>query len=131
MWSDFSTKMNAAGMPSGMFQFMKPWMAALTLTPSSLRRPAIRRHRASTPTSGIAPERPGSSGWPSRPWSSRSACSPNLTPEQSLEFLAFTIADLETIIPLMEELATSWRAGNVAYVQDVTVSEFDELSRPL
>jgi uncharacterized protein YbaP (TraB family) len=126
MWSRFSTKMNAAGMPSGMFQFMEPWMAALTLTSFELEKAGY------SAASGIDSHfwnRAGEAGKQRLALETvefQIGLFAELTPEQSLEFLAFTIADLETIIPLMEELATSWREGNVAYVQDVTVSEFDE-----
>ena len=99
MWSRFSTKMNATGMPSGMFQFMEPWMAALTLTSFELEKAGY------SAASGIDSHfwnRAGEAGKERLALETvefQIGLFADLTPEQSLAFLAYTIADLETIIP--------------------------------
>lgn len=125
-WSALSAKMNAAGMPSGMFQFMKPWMAALTLMSFELEKAGY------SPASGIDTHfwnRAGEAG------KDRSALETvdfqvslfaDLTPGESLSFLEYTLADLETVIPLMEELSAKWREGDTTYVQEMMGSEFDD-----
>ena len=126
MWSAFSTKMNAAGMPSGMFQFMKPWMAALTLTSFELEKAGY------SAASGIDTHfwsRAGEAGKERLALETvefQIGLFAGLTPEQSLEFLEYTLVDLETMIPLMDELSAKWRDGDAAYVQAIMGSEFDD-----
>ncbi len=125
MWSEFSEKMIEAGMPSGMFQFMKPWLAALTLTSFELEKAGYSAE------SGIDIHfwnRAGEAGKERLALETAEfqiGLFAGLTPEQGLEFLEFTLADLETMIPLMDELSTKWRTGDVAYVQEIMGSEFD------
>ncbi len=126
IWSDFSRKMDAAGMPSGMFQFMKPWMAALTLASLELERAGY------SPAAGIDThfsERAKEAG------KERTALETvdfqvglfaDLTPEESLAFLEYTVADLETMIPVLDELAAKWSVGDTGYVQRMMGDEFDD-----
>jgi len=50
----------------------------------------------------------------------------DLTAEQSLAFLRFTLVDLETVVPELDKLLAHWRAGNVAAVEALMGEGFDD-----
>ncbi len=126
MWSDFSQKMSAAGMPSGMFQFMKPWMAALTVMGFELENAGY------SPAAGIdthfsnRAKEAGKERMALETPEFQIGLFADLTPEESLSFLDYTLADLETMIPLMDEIYSKWLVGDVQYVQEMMGEEFDD-----
>jgi len=50
----------------------------------------------------------------------------DLTAEQSLAFLRYTLVDLETVVPELDKLLAHWRAGNVAAVEALMGEGFDD-----
>jgi uncharacterized protein YbaP (TraB family) len=50
-----------------------------------------------------------------------------LSPEESTAFLRSTLDELETMVPLLDEVAASWRVGDVEPVEALLGSEFAEL----
>jgi hypothetical protein len=126
LWSAFSERMNASGMPSGMFQFMKPWMAALTLTAFELEKAGY------SPESGVDRyfwTRAGEAGKTRKALETTEfqiGLFADLTPEESLGFFEYTLADLEKVIPLMDDLSERWRTGDSGYVLELMGSEFDD-----
>jgi len=126
MWSDFSNKMSAAGMPSGMFRFMKPWMAALTVMGFELENAGY------SPASGIDThfsDRAKAAGKERMALETpefQIGLFADLTPEESLSFLDYTLADLKTMIPLMDEIYAKWLVGDAQYVQSMLGEEFGD-----
>ena len=124
VWSEFSTKMNAAGMRSGMFQFMKPWMAAITVAAFELESAGY------TSESGIDTHfwnRAKETGKETRALETADfqvGLFASLTPEESLAFLEYTLADLETMIPQLDELAEFWSSGDAQSMKEVRGEEF-------
>lgn len=126
IWSEFSRKMNAAGMPSGMFQFMKPWMAALTVMGFELENAGY------SPASGV--DIHFSNGAKAAGKERKALETPefqiglfaDLTPDESLSFLDYTLADLKTMIPLMDEIYAKWLVGDAQYVQSMLGEEFGD-----
>lgn len=126
MWTDFSQKMDSAGMPSGMFQFMKPWMAALTVMGFELENAGY------SPASGIdshfsnRAKAAGKERMALETPEFQIALFADLTPEESLSFLEYTLADLETMIPLMDEIYAKWLVGDAQYVRAMMEEEFGD-----
>jgi len=126
IWSDFSQKMDAAGMPSGMFQFMKPWMAALTLASLELERAGY------SPAAGIdthfsdRAKEAGKERMALETVDFQVGLFADLTPEESLAFLEYTVADLETMIPVLDELAAKWLVGDAGFVEAMMGDEFED-----
>jgi len=126
LWSDLNQKMNAAGMPSGMFQFMKPWMAALTVMGFELENAGY------SPASGIdtyfsnRAKAAGKERMALETPEFQIGMFADLTPEESLSFLDYTLADLETMIPLMDEIYSKWLVGDAQYVEAMLGEEFDD-----
>jgi hypothetical protein len=124
IWSKFSAKMNAAGMPSGMFQFMKPWMAALTLTSFELEKAGYSAASGIDTYFSNRAKKAGKKRLALETAEFQFGLFADLTPEQSLEFLEYTLADLETMIPQMDVLSAKWRAGDARYIQKTFMEEF-------
>jgi uncharacterized protein YbaP (TraB family) len=126
LWSEFSEKMNASEMPPSMFQFMKPWMAALSLASLELEKAGY------SPASGIdthfsnRAKAAGKERMALETVEFQVGLFADLTPEESLAFLEYTVADLETMIPVLDELAAKWLVGDARYVQTMMGDEFED-----
>ena len=126
LWSEFSEKMNASEMPPSMFQFMKPWMAALSLASLELEKSGY------SPASGIdthfsnRAKAAGKERMALETVEFQVGLFADLTPEESLAFLEYTVADLETMIPVLDELAAKWLVGDARYVQTMMGDEFED-----
>ncbi len=126
LWSEFSEKMNASGMPPSMFQFMKPWMAALTLASLELERAGY------SPAAGIdthfsdRAKEAGKERMALETVDFQVGLFADLTAEESLAFFEYTVADLETMIPVLDELAAKWLAGDAGFVQTMMGEEFED-----
>jgi len=124
VWSEFSMKMNAAGMPSGMFQFMKPWMAAMTVAAFELENAGY------TSESGIDTHFWNRAKTTNKETEALETADfqvglfASLTPEESLAFLEYTLSDLETMIPQLDEMTRMWSVGDAQAIKDVREDEF-------
>jgi uncharacterized protein YbaP (TraB family) len=126
LWSEFSEKMSASGMPPSMFQFMKPWMAALTLASLEMERAGY------SPSAGVDThfsDRAKEAGKERMALESvdfQVGLFADLTPDESLAFFEYTVADMETMIPVLDELAAKWRVGDAGFVQTMMGDEFED-----
>ncbi len=112
LWSQFSEKMNASGMPPSMFQFMKPWMAALTLASLELERAGYSQAAGIDTRFSDRAKETGKERMALETVEFQVGLFADLTPEESLAFLEYTVADLETMIPVLDELAAKWLVGD-------------------
>lgn len=126
LWADFSAKMAATGMPPSMFRSMKPWLAALSLAAFELERAGY------SPSDGIdtyfssRAKEAGKERVALETMEFQIGLFAGLTPEESLAFLEYTLADLENMIPLLDEIYSKWLLGDAAYVQTELGEEFGE-----
>jgi len=126
LWSVFNEKMNASGMPSGMFQFMKPWMAALTLASLELERAGYSQASGIDTHFSDRAKKAGKERMALETVDFQVGLFADLTPQESLAFLEYTVADLETMIPVLDELAAKWSVGDAGFVQRMMGDEFED-----
>jgi uncharacterized protein YbaP (TraB family) len=126
LWSAFSEKVSASGMPPSMFQFMKPWMAALTLASLELERAGYSNASGIDTHFSDRAKEAGKERMALETVDFQVGLFADLTPEESLAFLEYTVKDLETMIPVLDELAAKWRVGDAGYVQTMMGEEFED-----
>jgi uncharacterized protein YbaP (TraB family) len=126
IWAEFTAHVAETGFEPSFFQGMKPWMAALTLTAFELSKQGY------VSTAGLdahLSRRADESGKERRALETAEyqvSLFAELTPEQSLAFLRYTLSDLESIIPEMDKLYHDWRTGNVEPVEQLLLDGFEE-----
>lgn len=126
LWSEFTNHVTESGLDPSFFKGMKPWMAALTLTAFELS------NQGYLSTAGLdshLSRKAKESGKERRALETAEyqvSLFAELTPDQSLAFLHYSLTDLETIIPEMDQLYLDWRAGNVEPVEQLLLEGFEE-----
>jgi len=125
-WAELVVQVEKTGFPAAMFQRMKPWMAAVTITALAMTEAGY------LPSAGVdayfsrRAEEAGKERIALETAEFQVGLFADLTPEQSLAFLSYTLADLETVIPELDELSAHWRAGKVEAVEALMAEGFDE-----
>jgi len=125
-WARLMIHVEKTSFPAGMFQRMKPWMAAVTITALAMTEAGY------LPSAGIdayfsrRAEEAGKERIALETVEFQVGLFADLTAEQSLAFLRYTLVDLETVIPELDELSARWRAGDVAAVEALMAEGFDE-----
>jgi hypothetical protein len=125
-WTRLMIHVEKTSFPAGMFQRMKPWMAAVTITALAMNEAGY------LPSAGIdayfsrRAEEAGKERIALETVEFQVGLFADLTAEQSLAFLRYSLIDLETVIPDLDELSANWRAGKVAAVEALIAEGFDE-----
>lgn len=125
-WSEFVARIRDSGFQPVMFQGMKPWMAALTLTAFELTK---HGYLAAAGLDTHLSKRADEAGKERRALETAEFqvdLFAGLTSDESLAFLNYTLADLEVIIPEMEKLYLEWRAGRAEPVEEMLLEGFEE-----
>ncbi len=113
------------GMGIGGFKKMKPWMVALSLTSLELMR---ADYLGSEGIDAYFSSRAKTAGKPQQGLESidfQVSLFAEMSGEESVEFLRYTLADLDTMIPLVEEIVAAWKIGDSARIEDLLVDGFD------
>jgi len=125
-WSEFEARVEGLGFRASLYQGMKPWMAALTVAAFELTQ---HGYLAAAGLDAYFSQRADDTG------KERLALETaefqvdlfaDLSPEQSLAFLVYTLEDLALMIPEMDRLYLDWRAGSVKSVEDALLEGFEE-----
>ena len=125
-WSALMVQVERTALPAAMFRRMKPWMAALTITALAMTEAGYQ------PSAGVdayfsrRADESGKERIALETVEFQVSLFADLTAEQSLAFLRYTLVDLETVIPELDELSAHWRAGRVEAVEALMAEGFDE-----
>ncbi len=115
-------------------QRMRPWLLAVSITSAELARAGYAG------TAGVDLhffERAKSEGKRTIALESvddQVGLFADLSPEEDVAFLRYTLDELDTVIPMVDELMASWQSGNVAEVESLLIDayrEFPDLFRRL
>jgi len=118
------------GMGIGGFAKMKPWMVALSLTSFELMR---ADYLGSEGIDAYFSSRAKTAGKPQQGLESvdyQIALFADMSAEESVEFLQVTLVELDTMIPLIDEIVVAWKGGDFGRIEDLLVEGFgghDEL----
>lgn len=125
-WRLVERRAREVGLDPGGLKRLRPWMAATTLALAELQEAGyspddgVDRHffrRASERGMEVV-------GLETVEFQLRLLA--DLTPEQDEAFLLQTVRELDTVIPMVDELIESWRGGRVGEVAALLAEGFDE-----
>jgi uncharacterized protein YbaP (TraB family) len=125
-WTRLMIHVEKTSFPEGLFQRMKPWMAAVTITALAMTEAGYLSSAGIDAYFSRRAEEAGKERIALETVEFQVGLFANLTAEQSQAFLRYTLVDLETVIPELDELSAHWRAGNVAAVEALMAEGFDE-----
>lgn len=126
IWADFRSHLDAKGFPAEMFQVMKPWMAALNLTVLEMMGAGYLPAKGLDSYFSRRAGKDGKDRVPLETVDFQVSLFADLTPEQSLSFLEYTLVDLKSMIVELDELSAHWRAGEVEPVEKLLLDGFEE-----
>lgn len=133
-WSAFETHVGGLGFDAALYQGMKPWMAALTLAAFELTKHGY------LPAAGLdayfsqQAVETGKRRLALETAEFQVSLFADLSPENSLAFLRYTLEDLDAMIPEMDRLYRDWRNGDVKSVEKALLEGFEgfpELSKKM
>ena len=125
-WAKFSDRMREAGFDPKMCVSMKPWMAALTLTAFEMTSAGY------LPSAGIdayfsdRAKDAGKERMALETVDFQVGLFADLTDQQSLAFLTYTLLDLESLVPELDRLSAYWRDGDVAPIEEYLLDGLEE-----
>ena len=125
-WPALMVQVERTVLPAAMFRRMKPWMVALTITALAMTDAGYQ------PSAGVdayfsrRADESGKERIALETVEFQVSLFADLTAEQSLAFLRYTLVDLKTVIPELDELSAHWRAGRVEAVEALMAEGFDE-----
>ena len=125
-WSAFEAHVGGLGFDAALYQGMKPWMAALTVAAFELTK---HGYLATAGLDTYLSQRADETGKKRVALDTAEfqvSLFADLSSEQSLAFLRYTLEDLEAMIPEMDRLYLDWRAGNVESIERALLEGFEE-----
>jgi len=126
VWKEVSERLRGAGLQPEAFQRMKPWMVALTLTAFELVRAGYSPGAGLDSHFSNRAKATGKERLALETVDFQVGLFADLSPAQSEAFLRYTLRDLDAVIPLLDELYSQWRVGNVEPVEELLIEGFEE-----
>jgi uncharacterized protein YbaP (TraB family) len=128
IWELVESRLVELGMDVAGVQGMRPWLLAVSITSSELARAGYAG------TAGVDLhffERAKADGKRTIALESiddQVGFFAGLSPEEDAAFLRYTLDELDTIIPMVDELMANWRSGNVAEVEALLIDAYREFA---
>ena len=126
VWSDFENHVGELGFNPALYQGMKPWMAALTLAAFELTKHGYFATAGLDTYFSQRAEESGKKRLALETAEFQVSLFADLSPEQSLTFLRYTLEDLDTMIPELDQMYLDWRAGRVEQIEKALLEGFEE-----
>jgi len=126
LWAELGAAAADAGLDPSMLQFMKPWMAALSVAALELTSAGY------LPAYGLdshffqRAKEEGKERVALETVEYQIGLFADFTPDESTAFLRYTLADLKSIGPVLDGLYHHWLVGEVEPVEALLGSEFEE-----
>lgn len=125
LYDEVSKRLDDLGLGIGGFKKMKPWMAALSLTSFELMR---ADYLGSEGVDAYFSARAKAAGKPQHGLETidfQVSLFADMSADESVEFLRYALADLDTMIPLVDEIVVAWKKGDVARIEDLLIEGFE------
>jgi len=119
-------RFEAAGMDVSGFSKMKPWMVALSLTTFELMRAGYMSGEGIDAHFNARPERDGKRREGLESVDYQVSLFADLSAKESEEFLMYTLEDLESVIPLIDEIVAAWSTGDTEGIEELLSKGFSE-----
>ena len=125
LYDEVSRRLDDLGMGIGGFSKMKPWMIALSMTSLELMR---ADYLGSQGIDAYFSTRAKAAGQPQHGLESvdfQVSLFAEMSDDESAEFLRYTLTELDTVIPLVDELVAAWKIGDSAKIEALLVDGFE------
>lgn len=126
LFEEVSRRLDDLGMGIGGFKKMKPWMVAMGLTSFELMRAG---YLGSEGIDVYFSSRATADGKPQQGLESieyQISLFADMSAEESAEFLQYTLTDLDTMIPLVDEIVIAWKRGDTEQIEDLLTDGFSD-----
>jgi uncharacterized protein YbaP (TraB family) len=121
-----SEKIVGLGMDTSAFEKMKPWMVALSLTSLELMKAGYLGSEGIDAYFSGRAESDGKGRLALETIEFQVGLFAGMSAEESEEFLHYTLLELETVIPLVDEIVAAWSAGDADRIAALLTDGFDE-----
>jgi uncharacterized protein YbaP (TraB family) len=125
LYRSVATRLDDLGMDIGGFEKMKPWMVALSLTTVELMRAG---YLGAEGVDAYFSSRAKAAGKITEGLESiefQVSLFADMSAEESVEFLQVTMVELDTMIPIVEEITAAWQVGDAARIEALLTDGFD------
>lgn len=126
MWFEFKVRAGQTALGPAFFRKMKPWMAALTLTVLEIERAGYSQAAGLDSYFSKRAKEAGKERIALETVEFQVGLFSGLDDDESLEFLRYTLLDLDTLIGELDELTADWRNGRANAVAEILGEGFDE-----
>jgi uncharacterized protein YbaP (TraB family) len=126
LYREVSKRLEAAGMSIGNFTKMKPWMLALSLTSFELMRAGYLGGEGVDAHFDARAKNEGKRRDALESVEFQVSLFADLTDEESEEFLRYTLVELDAVIPVVDEIVATWKAGDPTRMEALLAEGFDE-----
>lgn len=126
LYNDVEERLESLGMSVEAFAKTRPWMLALSLTSLEL---AQAGYLGSEGIDAHFSARAGRDGKARRGLESieyQVSLFAGLSAEDGADFLRYTLGDLDSVIPLVDDLVRAWKRGDSDRLEELLVEGFDE-----
>jgi uncharacterized protein YbaP (TraB family) len=108
------------------FDGMKPWMVALSLTSLELMRAGYLGEQGIDSNLNARAKADGKHRRSLESIEFQVSLFADLSVEESVDFLRYSLDELDTVIPLVDELVAAWESGDAARLEELLVGGFEE-----
>jgi uncharacterized protein YbaP (TraB family) len=128
LYDRLAGRFSELGMSIDGFTTMRPWMVALTLTSMELMRAGYLGSEGIDAHFNARAKSDGKGRRGLEHIDEQIALFAGLTDEEGVEFLRYTLDDLETMIPMVDELVAAWMRGDADRIEKLMVEGYDEFA---
>ena len=124
LYDEVSQRLDGLGMGIGGFKKMKPWMLALSLTSFELMRAGYLGSEGIDAHFNSRAKAAGKTREDLESAEFQVSLFADLSDDESVEFLQYTLTELDTAIPLVDEVVAAWKIGDYAQMEELLVEGF-------
>jgi uncharacterized protein YbaP (TraB family) len=124
--TDVEERLEGLGMSIDAFGKMRPWMLALSLTSMELARAGYLGSEGIDAHFSARAERDGKTRRGLESIEEQVSLFAGLSAEDGEQFLRYTLGDLDSVIPLVDDLVRAWKRGDSDRLEELLVEGFDE-----
>jgi uncharacterized protein YbaP (TraB family) len=124
LYDEVSRRLDDLGMGVDSFAKTRPWMAAMGLTSFELMRAGYLGSEGIDSYFSSRAKASGKSQMGLESIEYQVSLFAGMSAEESVDFLRYTLADLDTMIPLVDEIVAAWKIGDAARIEDLLVDGF-------
>lgn len=126
LYADVSERLEALGMSIDLFKTTRPWMLALTLTSLELMKDGYLGTEGIDAHFSSRAKRDGKARQGLESIEYQVSLFADLSMEDGEDFLRYTLEDLDSVIPLVDDLVRAWKRGDSGRIEEFLVESFDE-----